>query len=126
MATVTLPFAKLDFIDRRIVVVEILEGVEELTREMVAEMQRTCHARCEAPYVVISNKRASYSISFDAAQEITVHDEVLELISVIPDTSTRNTLHWFRKMYPRHHFTDTLDEAVDQARHRLTEYLAAS
>ena len=124
MATVSLPFAKLDFIDRRIVVIEIREGVEEVTREMVAEMARACHERCEAPYVVISNKRASYSISFDAADEITRHDEVLDLISVIPDNTTRNTLHWFRKMYPRHHFSDTLEQAVNQARERLTELSA--
>lgn len=126
MASLSLPYAKLDFIDRRIVVVEIKQGVEELTRDMVLEMQRICHERCESPYVVISNKRASYSLSFEAAQETTKYDEVLELISVISDHATRNTLHWFLKMHPRYHFCDTLEQAVDHARQRVTEYLAAS
>ena len=125
MSTLSLPYAKLDFIDRRIVVVEIKQGVDELTRDMVLEMHRVCQERCEKPYVVISNKRASYSLSFEAAQETTRHDELLQLISVIPDPSTRNTLHWFLKMHPRYLFCDTLEQAIDLARQRVTEYLTA-
>ncbi|GAB6040317.1 hypothetical protein [Endothiovibrio diazotrophicus] len=124
MTTVTLPFAKLDFIDQRIVIIEIREGVEELSRKMVSELQQACREHCELPYIAISNKRASYSIAFDAAQEITGIDEVIELISVIPDSATRSTLHWFCKMYPRYQFANTLDQAVDQAHRRLAEWKA--
>ena len=123
MTTRSLPFADIEIVDRRIVIIQFNASIGEVSGEMVDALHHYCGERGDPPYVVISNKRASYSVSFSAIQRAMHYGgEIIELMAVVPDPSTRATLHWLSRMMPRYRFCDDLEQALERARELLAHH----